>query len=209
MTLLDHNLLKTDPGLDGETVNPPEQVGATVGSRIGRKIFARGLAIRLKLENFQNQPTLTYRVVIVRNKIGNSLTADEANIWEGSHTDRMIDYLDTEKWEIKYSKQYTLRMPGFGTGAATITTGQGAGTASVSQADGTSWIGRPKKFVKTYLPINKEILYPATRNGAGFTVPYNEHWQMLIMCYSAYTAPTNGSDLGFVDCTTKLYFKDL
>jgi len=209
MLLLDPNLLKSDTGIDGETLNPPEQVGATAGARIGRKIFARGLSLRFKLENFQNQPSLTYRVIILRNKVGNSLTADHANIWEGSHDDKMIDYIDTERWEVKFSKLYTLRMPGFGTGAATSTTGQGAGTASVSQENGTSWIGRPKKFVKTYIPINKEILYPATRNGAGFTVPYNQHWQMLIMCYSAFTAPNNGDALGFVDCTTKMYFKDL
>jgi len=102
-----------------------------------------------------------------------------------------------------------LKMPGFGTGAASQTGTQAAGTASVSQADGTSWIGRPKRFVKTYIPINKELLYPPVRTGAGYSVPYNEHWQMLIMCYSAYTATTNDADLGFVDCTTKLYFKDL
>jgi len=211
MTLLDPNLLKTDTGIDGETLNPAEVPGAQTGTRIGRKVYAKGLSIRFKLENFQNQPELNYRVVILRNKIGNSLTADEANIWEGSHDDRMIDYLDTDRWDVKFSKIYKLKMPGFGTGAATTQTGQGAGTAPVSQENGTSWIGRPKRFVKTYIPINKELVYPPVRSGSGYSVPYNEHWQMLIMCYSAFTAPTahDSVALGFIDCTTKMYFKDL
>lgn len=205
------NLLYTDNGTRGEMVNDTATT-STVGIRNGRKLFGKGLAFRIKLENFQAQPHLVYKLMIVRHKYDNSITATDANLWEGAHTDKMLDYIDTESWEIKWSKTYTLKMPGYGSGAATSTTGQIAGTAQVDQGDGQAHIGRPKRFIKEYIPINRDVFYHKVQGAAApedHTYPLNMRWQLVGFCYSAYTAGTNGDDLGFIDCSTKFYTKDL
>lgn len=206
---LSNNLLYTDVGPRGEMINDVS-AGNHYGTRVGKKLYCKGLSIKIKCENYQAQPNLMWRIMILKNKMGYLDIAGTDNIYEGAHTDKMMDYVNTDHYAVMYSKTFNVKAAGPGAGAGSATSGQEAGSTHVSMADGSQWIARGKKYIKIWLPINKTLVYNPVQNNTNWSEPLNMKLQLVAQVYSAYTAPTTGSsDLGFIDASTKMYFKDI
>jgi len=205
---LSSNALYTQIGMASQDTDGPD----SAGSRIGQKIYAKGLKCALMIENQQYRPQVTYWLYLLKAKEGNPAVAINAknDIFEGRSTTIPMDYIDTQKVNIMYCKKIIVKMPNSGTtliGDATVT------GAYYEESGGASYamVTNPQRILKFYIPINRIIQYPDATSSADRTVPLNANlYQWVIIPYNNYSS-TPGSTVypvGHVSLTTKFVYKD-
>lgn len=208
---LSDNAFITNLGTTGEG-------SGTVGSRVGKIIYAKGIKVSMNLESQQYRPRVTYWLYLIRNKL---LPDDTLNtkdqLFEGVSTTIPCDYVNTDLVEILYCKKFTLKMPNMGT---TLTAGA-AGTFDTAQTEGVlpdlyegiySQVTNPQYIGKFYVPLNRKILYrDYVGPYADATLPLpKSRYQWVIIPYDNFASPTSATwPAGHITMTTQLIFTDV
>ena len=189
------NLLKTT---QSTTANPGTQVQS---NRIGNEIVAKGLKIRLQLINHPSQSNVTYKVFLFKyNSDKTAETMIDTAFWcgtdgTGAVQNRMIDFPDTR--EVTILKSMTINTSSY--------------TANMNQNfwEGSANTNRVfNKMHSTYrdiwLPLkNQKIRYDANNSG----VPKFKDIGLAVVAYDVNNT-TADSTLGYLDFTSRLYFRD-
>lgn len=179
--------------------------GTTAHHRIGDRVYAKGLAIKMYIENQQYRDNVQYMVLIIRNK--NSPASDiipGENIWEGASTSKNLDWIDTNKYDVLFAKRYWVKHDST-PGTLQVMGATGLDGQSHLAAADTEIIGQGKRQIKFYVPIRKNLKY-----NDGGTRPASMSYALCIVPYISYTATTGGTvyPAGHVSWVGKFYFKD-
>lgn len=156
-------------------------------SRIGDKVFGKGLSIHLWLSNKLDRPNVMYRVILYTCPYDQYTSASPSNFWQGLHANKMIDYVNTDKYKIIKSKLIK-PLPG-----------DFSLEASASNKEHSTEL-------KWYIPLkNKPITYSADAGA----VPNNQNaiYNIGVIAYDAYgSLPTD--NIASFSIVYKFYFKD-
>eukprot|EP00961_Rhodomonas_salina_P129142 1739777-Rhodomonas_salina.1 len=107
VTQVQFNALEQVIGNRGETV--PTSTG---GNRVGKRIFLKGLKCAINLESIQKRPQVTYWLALMHNKKNPYANiSSKGDIFEGINSTIPMDYIDTDKVDVKFMKKFVLRMP--------------------------------------------------------------------------------------------------
>lgn len=161
--------------------------GSNQQARVGDQILAKSLSIHLWLSNKSDRPNVMYRVIIYTCPFDQYLVASPSSFFQGLHGNKMLDYVNTDKYKIIYSKvirpfsgDYSLE--------------SGASNKEHSTD------------LKIYIPLkNKKITYSADAGQVANN--QNNIWNMAIIAYDAYGTLTTDAIASF-SVVYKFYFKD-
>lgn len=172
--------------------------------RIGDKIFLKGIAFRILLEGQQYRPITTYKIIMIRNRREDDEMVTGTNIFEGTTTTKCLDFIDTNKYEVKFIKTVVVRMPNSGTSNPMGGTVHGAANKVLGGED-YEVFGNPQKLLKFYVPFNKTITY---RDNAATASDYS--WNLGVIAYCNFSTTTNTTTypVGHISCVAKMYWKD-
>lgn len=205
-----NNAFLSTVGSQGEQ----EQAGGS-GCRIGTKIFIKGINVALHIEGQQYRPRTHWKLFLVRNRLVETDITTKDQIYEGTNTNIMLDWIDPKKVDIIYSKCFVVTMPNVGT-SLPANTGAGVlpdpvGVFDHESSSGAIWTvsTNPSWRGKFYVPINMNITYTDLTQ-----VPARMRYQWVIQAYDNYGAPSSGSfwttyPVGHVSMQTKMKFKDI
>lgn len=207
---LENSLFAMRPGYTSNDFNPSGSGSGAKGFVVGARYFAKGVSFRFMLENPADRPYVIYRFMVIKAAHGNNPT--RADLFENVSGNKMIDYIDTDKYTVEYQKWIHVRAPNAGTQAAkningTYNAGDFAGNETVMTT--------PKKVVKLYWKCNKHIRLhdyadKETIDGLADRLrPKNFNHYVLLYAYDTYGTPQDLTTVGTVnDYVSKVYMKD-
>lgn len=180
------------------------------GGVSGNRYYAKGVSFRFMLENPQDRPYVIYRFMVIRAAHGNTPT--RANLFEGASGNKMIDYIDKDKFTVEYQKWIHVKAPNIGSQAAA----NANGTILLEDALGYEGVvTQPKKVCKLYWPCNKYIRLHDYADRETIDGVANRQrskdfdWHVLIYAYDTYGTPQDLTTVGRVnDYCSKVYAKD-
>lgn len=181
--------------------------GDGVSSRMGDRVYIRGIKLKMYIENQQYRPFARYCIVMFRDKVNphlNHATGD--NLMEGVTTNTNLDFFDFNRYEFKFIKRVNVTMPNAGTSNALGGTVDGVADAESAGADDSVY-GNPSKYVNIWVPFNYNVLYQD-----GPTSPVSTQvWQLGVYTYGSFGSTTAGATypIGHISVVKKLYFKEL
>lgn len=174
---------------------------------IGNSYYCRGVSFRFMLENFNDRPHVIYRFMVVRAAHGN--TPNRADLFEGLSGNKMLDYIDKDKYTVVYQKWISVKAHNGGTNAAP------SGTTGISSGAEDRFTN-PKKIVKIYMPVNKVIKLQdysdrETIDGVANRQRQKDfNFHVLLYAYDNYFTLQDINNVGYVnDYVSKMYNKEL
>lgn len=204
-----NDVLAIPRGSNGEA-----ETGATQGTRIGKKVYIKGVKVSMLLESQQYRPQVSYWIYLVKSK-RNTATIGYTDMYEGISSTTPCDYIDKDKVTVLYCKKVTLRMPNTGTSVAMNQSVDGTlinGTAyRVSGGEDYELFTNPKKCMKFYVPINKTIEFIQEGELEDTTQPWCRY-QWFITAYDNFTTKTGTPQnfpTGHITMTQKILFTDV
>lgn len=175
----------------------------------GSRYFAKGVSFRFMLENPADRPYVVYRFMVIRAAHGQTPT--RANLFEGTSGNKMIDYIDTDRFTVAYQKWIHVKAPNAGTAAGV----NANGTYYANDVAGAETImTTPKKVVKLYWPCKKHIRLMdysdrETIDGIERVRQKDFNYHVLLYAYDNYQTPQDLTTVGRVnDYVSKIYVKD-
>lgn len=197
----------------GNTAEQKSNAGA--GTRIGRKIYAKGIACSLIIESQQYRPNVDYWIMLVRNKSDPDTKIEtKAMMYEGVSDQIPTDYLDPARCHVMYSKKIKPRMPNPGIDDAMNISGAGGiSDGNAHNATGGRSIPNPKTLMKFYVPLKKNLTFrDYTENVTDSRLPLAaQRYQWVIVAYNNNSSIGNGGTwpCGHLWFTTKFKFSDV
>lgn len=165
------------------------QQGLTEESRIGDKVMAKGLSIKLWLSNKADRPNVMYRIMVVATPPDQRTASTPATFWEGDTGNKMLDHINVNRYRVVKSKYVTI-----------------GGQDTAFQA-GVDTIREKSKLVSMYIPMkDRKVVY---NEEAGFVPKYQRDiLNLVVVAYDAFGTLTTDNIASFAFCT-KFYFKDI
>lgn len=206
------NALTTALGVRGESGDNMDGTGSWTassgGNRVGKKIFVKGIKVSLMIEQSQKRAYCNYWLGLIRNKVSSTDSLnDKGKVFEGLNSTIPMDYIDTDKVDIKFMKKISIRMPNQATAKDMVA---GSGLANLAEQDGISKavITNPQRIQKFYVPMNRTITYGDKGDGNDqFPIP-KDHYQWVLWAYDNHSTSA-GTDIGKIHLATKLNFTDV
>lgn len=203
---LAHNAVYVVQNSTGGDLNPirctqgtGDPMSALSGNRIGDKITLRGVTVRGQIETALNRAKVYFKIMVIKCPRGVSPTLAN-NLFKQCSNNKMIDMLNTEKFTILWSKQYTVTTSN---NAPTGVSGTGVPSGGTPSGIGTrifkAWIPG-SKFAK-----NGTIVY---EDGSSTNAKFFDY-RVVIVTYDWYGTPQDVNNVGVLnEMYTKMYFKD-
>lgn len=203
---LAHNQVTVLQDSTGVVLNPfrssngaSDDMEANNMHRIGDSIAVKGLMIRGFFENAMERPKVYYRFMVV--KCAKNDTIDRTTLYKGDCNNKMIDQINTERFNIVAQKTFNINCTNVAptsanglSGAPQGTSGGGPGTRTFKM-----WIpGRAfgKSGVVQY------------ENGSFSQLKFFDY-RLVIVVYDWFGTPQDLNTVGRInELYTKLYFKD-
>lgn len=186
-------------------------ISSAYPTRVGKKIFVKGIKLAYLIESQQYRMDATYWVAILAGK--NTLTTGVldayAEVFEGVSTRIPMDYIDTDKVKVIYIKKMNIKMPASGT----YTTIDAHGLAPEGTETTNEVYTNPKKMGKIWVPVNKTIHYlDQTTNDAASSIPSGtDRFQLVIWSFDNFSSTTGDATypVGHLSISSKVYFTDV
>jgi len=174
--MLIQNMLSTTQGVNEE-------------QRIGDKIQAKGLSIKLHLFNKSDRPNVMYRIMVVAVPPDQSGQALPAGFWENDIGNKILDHVNTNRYKVIRSKIVQI---------------QGQDTAFEA---GVDTLREKSKLVSMYIPLKGRTITYSTEAG-GVPKLQRDCLSLAILPYDAYGSLTTDNIASFA-YVTRFYFKDI
>lgn len=156
------------------------------GGRIGDEVWPVGLSLKLWLSNKADRPNVMYRILIVASPPDTYSMASPTGLFKGSIGNKMLDYVDTDRYTIKYSK---LVQPF-------------AGDYSLESGATNK---EHSRMLNIWIPIKGKIQYA---QDTGTLPKYQKHiWSLIVIAYDAFGSLTTDNIASF-SLMYRFYFKD-
>lgn len=200
--ILNENMLDMRTGFDGG--------GSSTGDkpRDGNKIFLKGIAIRLMVENKVDRTDVTYRLMVL--KTGKYDPVNRDTLFMGISGNKMLDYINQSRYTVLFQKWYKVRAPNQGTSASANVNGT-YDTADIGDND-IRRMNPGTKIIKEWIPFNRTIQYrddPAGVPTSDTQTPKFFDYKVVLFAYDHYGTPQDVNLIGTCnDYVQQLYFKD-
>lgn len=79
-------------------------VGTAQNQRLGDEVFAVGLSLKMQLICKNDRPNCSFRVMLITTPPDQAGSSTPSGLWKGATANRMLDYVDTDKYKILYSR---------------------------------------------------------------------------------------------------------
>lgn len=223
------NAFRTKVGTVGEGgIYTPADSDFANGSRLGKAIYLKGVKVALNIQQSQKRPLVKYNIYLVRNKLVPDSTINDKNeMFEGYSSTIPMDYIDTDKVHIMFSKQITVRMPNKATAKDMVDPSGLANQNEIGPDDVSipvrayngadkSVYTNPQHFSKFYVPVNKKIIYRDYADSALMAQhPIgSQKYQWVITAYDNHDTDRNqgivaDQVLGHLKMTTIMKYTDV
>lgn len=160
--------------------------GVTQYSRIGDKIFAKGLQIKLALYAGTNAQ-MRYRVMVCSGQRDDTTAVAPPGFWRNESLNRFMDTVNVDRYKIVYHKTIFVK----------------PGDMSVET---TSNLLDNVKYHKLYIPLNRQIKYLPD---GSVQVQYDQDNMFLVVIPWRNTTDTDTITVANLEVVWKLYFKDM
>lgn len=159
----------------------------TQNGREGDRINAKGISIHLWLSNKLDRPNVMYRIVVYTCPFDQYTVASPSGFFQGLHANKMIDYINTDKYKLIYTK----------------TIQPFSGDYSLESGATNKEHSRQ---IKIYIPLKNRTITYGTDGGV---IPNNQNsiLCMGIIAYDSFGSLTTDNIASF-SYVTKFYFKD-
>lgn len=198
-----NSMLSTNQGDDGGG----QQTNAR--SRDGRKIYLKGVAIRMMLENKVDRTEVTYRLMVIKSAKGDIPTKD--TLFQGISGNKLIDYVNVSRYTILFNKYYKIKAPNQGTSA--LITGNGTYATADALDEDIRRMNPGTRLIKEWIPFNNTVTYreDGTANqGTDDTSPKFFDYHVLCYAYDHFGTPQDVNVVGIVnEYCQMMYFKDI
>lgn len=173
---------------------------------IGNRYFCKGVSFRFMLENPTDRAHVIYRFMVIRASHGN--VPNRANLFEGLSGNKMLDYVDNDRFTVEYQKWINVKAPNFAAaGPPSALTGVTSGPPDR--------FTNPKKLVKIYWPCKKHIRLQDYSDRETIDGIANRQRQkdfdyfVIIYGYDTFATLQDTNTVGFVnDYVSKMYTRD-
>lgn len=207
--MLDNNAFYSARGTESEMFESAQE-----GCRIGKVIYITRLRVALHIEAQQYRPLTHYWLYLVRNKINKDANIDtKSEMFEGRSSTIPLDWIDTGRVDILFSKKFTVRMPNSGTSLGMLQDATGVGkngfAYKTDAGEDYEVFTNPQIITKFNVPINMKIMYADES-----VVPATMRYQWVLCAYDNFTTFTGvpgsgGWPVGHISMTTVMQFKDV
>lgn len=161
--------------------------GQTQETRLGDKVIAKGLSIRLWLSNKLDRPNVMYRIIVFSGPRDQISIASPNNFFEAHIGNKMIDMVNTDKYKI--IKQRIIR--------------PFAGDYSLESSATNK---EHSTYLAMYIPLkNRQVSYG--NDNEDLPTFTRDCISVAILAYDAYGTLTTDTIASF-SYLTKFYFKD-
>lgn len=216
LVLRHNNIINIDNNAFYTTVGTAGEGGVGTGTRVGKRIFVKGIKVSMNLEALQKRPQTTFWLYLIKNKLDpdEDITV-QSEMYEGRSTTLPIDYIDTDKVDIMFCKKFVLRMPNQATSSSMAASGFAPLAENAGAPEYKGVVTNPQKISKFYVKINKNITFRDFDLGvAEYVKPVAyQRYQWLMVSYDNYSSPSDtgnaDSHIGNLHMTTKLIFSDV
>lgn len=218
---ISQNALRTKLGTIGEASCYDGSGAIGNGSRLGKSIYLKGIKVALNIQQSQKRALVKYNIYLLKNKVSNEDTiSSKDDMFEGYSNTIPMDYIDTDKVDIVFSKQIIVRMPNNATAKDMVAP---SGLANQNENPVTpgyngqdkSVYTNPQHFSKFYVPMNKKVTYRDFVDSSTLSeVPIGpQRLQWVITAYDNHDTDRTGTPgtevLGHLKMTTILQFTDV
>lgn len=182
-------------------LNAPE---SGVGSRIGDQVAMKGVTLKFFLENALGRAKVWYRVMLLRGAKGQVF--DRSTIFCGDAANKMLDVVDTRKFQIVWSQTFSIHAQGNGAAITNTATGE----PRENNISGDVVGGQGTKLVEAYIPGSKFkkkgiITYEV---GSQTQVKWFDY-RIAIVAYDWFGTPQDANNVGKLnEFMYKMYYKD-
>lgn len=124
-----------------------------VSNRIGDQISLKGVSIKFMVELNERFSDVTFRLMVIKtSRDDNPVTS--GNLWTGTSSNKMLDTVNTDRYDIMYQKYFKMKAPNPGSWGASVPALPQA-PAGLVDADENPTLSRATKIVKCWIPGNK------------------------------------------------------
>lgn len=220
------NVFKMAQGVNDDQIMTSQS--STALSRIGGKIYVKGIKVAMNLESQQYRPSVKYTLFLIRKKVlPQTAITTKDDMYEGTSTTIPCDYIDKQKCHILFAKSFYPKMPNMGTSLAMKQSADGSSENGFAYTTQTAITGtenyqivtNPQIQKKFYVPINKHIQYQDGHEGGGSAqIPIDPlRYQWVIVAYDNFTTHTGpptlagatGWPVGHITLSQKLIYTDV
>lgn len=175
---------------------------AATGQRVGDRITLRGISIKLLVQNQAERPKVYYRIMVIKSAKGDSPT--RATLFKGLSGNKMIDQLNTERYDIIAAKVINVVAEG---NAAWSTTNIAGVPRTENGATQIGGIGT--KIVSMWIPGRKLAKDGVVIYENESTQPKFFDYHLIVLAYDWYGTPQDVNNVGAVsDGWVKQYYQD-
>lgn len=161
--------------------------GNTQFTRIGDKVYAKGLSMKLAFYAGVNNPQMRYRIMICSGQRDDTTAAAPPGFWRNESGNRMLDTVNVDRYKILYHKMIYIKP-----GDMSIESG-------ATQLDNM-------KIHKFYVPLNRQVKY--LPDGSVQT-QYDQDNMFLVVVPFRNSTDVDTLAVASLEVVWKLYFKDM
>lgn len=180
------------------TQGTADPMTGSAGARIGDTISVKGLLIKGFFENSLDRARVYYRFMLIKCAKGD--TVDRTTLFKGDSANKMIDQVNTERFQIIAQKVFTIDCTNNAPHGLAVGGYPSTGTAA----------GIGTRVFKMWIPGRKFGKYGRVQfeNGAAQQLKFYDY-KMCLVVYDWYGTPQDINIVGQInELYTKVYFKD-
>lgn len=168
------NLLRTDQGTNQN-------------QRTGDSIFAKYLKLKIWISTKADRPNVMFRMMIISTPMDQVNTTGPADFWRNYNGNRILDYVNTDKYGIVWSK------------IVKITHGDTSFEIGIPP-EGGSKLHEVSKYVNIYVPLNRKISYQTDTSGTPTPSKQRDCLSLCIIPYDAFGTLTTDTIATYASC---------
>lgn len=163
-------------------------VGTTQNDRVGDTVWARYLNMRIWLSTKADRPNVMFRIMVIASPPDQSNTSDPVNFWRNYSGNRMLDYVNTDKYSIVYQK------------IVKITHGDTSFEISPNQLTNPTRLHEVSKMVYISIPLNRKLNYQTDTGGTPTPKGQRNCLSLVIIPYDAFGTLSTDNIASYAMC---------
>lgn len=126
----------------------------TTGNRIGDEITLKGISMKMMIELNERYSDVTFRLMVVKSAKGDTPT--RANLFAGTSGNKMLDYINVERYTVIAQKYFKITAPNVGAQGGSIVNVVPPFSYGLNHANnGELALSRATKIIRLYIPGEK------------------------------------------------------
>lgn len=163
--------------------------GTNQNSRVGDTVYGKYLKLKLWISSKSDRPNVMYRIMVIQCPPDQALTTNPTDLFRAYNNNKMVDYINTDKYGIVYQKYIRIE--------------------SDSSVESGAALHEVSKIVNVYVPLNRKVTYQADLDGTATVCKLmRNNLSLVIIPYDAFGTLTTDNIASYA-CCGLFCFKDM